>query len=132
VDFFSIGTNDLVQYTLAVDRVNERVTDLYQPAHPAILRLLMNVIEAGHRHNIEVSMCGEMSGDVMYTIALIGMGLRDLSISPAVIPEVKKVIRSVSLKDAAEVVDRIFAFSESKQTEIYLRERARKILPQLF
>ncbi len=132
VDFFSIGTNDLVQYTLAVDRVNEKVADLYQPAHPAIFRLLHQVIEAGARHGVEVSMCGEMSGEVVYTIPLIGLGLRTFSISPPTIPEVKKVIRSVKLQDAAAEVERIFTFSEATQTERYLREKAKRIIPQLF
>jgi phosphotransferase system enzyme I (PtsI) len=132
VAFFSIGTNDLVQYTLAVDRVNERVADLYQPSHPAILRLILSVIEAGWRHGIEVSMCGEMSGEVVYTIPLIGLGLRTFSISPGTIPEVKKVTRSISVREAEEVVDRIFTFSDARQTDSYLRERAKRIIPQLF
>jgi phosphotransferase system enzyme I (PtsI) len=132
VQFFSIGTNDLVQYTLAVDRVNEKVADLYQPAHPAILRLLTQVIEAGIRHGIEVSMCGEMSGEVVYTIPLIGIGLRTFSISPGPIPEVKKVIRSTTLREAVEVAEKIFAFRDAKQTDNYLREKAKRIIPQLF
>ncbi len=132
VDFFSIGTNDLVQYTLAVDRVNERVADLYQPAHPAILRLILQVIEAGRRHGIDVSMCGEMSGEVVYTIPLLGLGLKTFSISPGTIPEVKKVIRSITQKEAVQVVERIFTFSEAKQTDNYLREKAKRIIPQLF
>ncbi|GIW72885.1 MAG: phosphoenolpyruvate-protein phosphotransferase [Planctomycetota bacterium] len=132
VAFFSIGTNDLVQYTLAVDRVNERVAELYQPAHPAILRLLLTVIEAGWRHGIEVSMCGEMSGEAIYTIPLIGLGLRTFSISPGTIPEVKKVTRSITLREAEEVVDRIFTFSDARQTDNYLREKARRIIPELF
>lgn len=132
VAFFSIGTNDLVQYTLAVDRVNEKVADLYQPAHPAILRLLSTIIEAGHNHGIEVAMCGEMSGEVVYTIPLIGMGLRTFSISPSTIPEVKKVIRSTTLREATEVAEKIFGFRDAKQTENYLREKARRVIPQLF
>ncbi len=132
VAFFSIGTNDLVQYTLAVDRVNERVADLYQPAHPAILRLLTQVIEAGVRHGIEVSMCGEMSGDVVYTIPLIGLGLRTFSISPGPIPEVKKVIRSITLRDAVAEAEKIFGFRDARQIDNYLREKAKRIIPQLF
>lgn len=132
VAFFSIGTNDLVQYTLAVDRVNEKVADLYQPAHPAILRLLTQVIEAGHRAGIEVSMCGEMSGEVVYTIPLIGLGLRTFSLSPGPIPEVKKVIRSTTLREAVEVAEKIFGFRDAKQTDNYLREKAKRIIPQLF
>jgi phosphotransferase system enzyme I (PtsI) len=132
VSFFSIGTNDLVQYTLAVDRVNERVADLYQPAHPAILRLLHQVIEAGARQGVEVSMCGEMSGEVVYTIPLIGLGLRNFSISPGSIPEVKKVVRSTTLRESVEEAEKIFTFRDAKQTDNYLREKARRIIPQLF
>jgi phosphotransferase system enzyme I (PtsI) len=132
VAFFSIGTNDLVQYTLAVDRVNEKVADLYQPAHPAILRLITEVIEAGTRAGIEVSMCGEMSGDVVYTIPLIGLGLRTFSISPKPIPEVKKVIRSITLREAVAEAEKIFGFRDAKQTDNYLREKAKRIIPQLF
>ena len=132
VSFFSIGTNDLVQYTLAVDRVNEKVADLYQPAHPAVLRLLLSVIEAGVKHGIDVSMCGEMSGEVIYTIPLIGLGLRNFSISPGSIPEVKKVVRSTTLRQASEEADKIFDFRDAKQTDNYLREKARRIIPQLF
>ena len=132
VAFFSIGTNDLVQYTLAVDRVNERVANLYQPSHPAILRLILNVVQAGQHHGIDVSMCGEMSGEVAYTIPLLGLGLRTLSISAGTIPEVKKVTRSITLEDAAEVVDHIFTFSDAQQTDGYLRDKARRIIPELF
>lgn len=132
VAFLSIGTNDLVQYTLAVDRMNERVADLYQPVHPAVLRLIEGVIEAGHRHGVEVSMCGEMSGEVSYTIPLVGMGLRTLSISPGSIPEVKKMIRAINVRESTKVVEQIFEFNQASDTEAFLRERAQRIIPQLF
>jgi phosphotransferase system enzyme I (PtsI) len=132
VAFLSIGTNDLVQYTLAVDRMNERVADLYQPAHPAVLRLIRNVIEAGRRHGVEVSMCGEMSGEVAYTLLLVGMGLRTFSISPGSIPEVKKVTRAIAMRESMGVVERIFSFAEATETEAFLRERAQRIIPELF
>jgi phosphotransferase system enzyme I (PtsI) len=130
--FLSIGTNDLIQYALAVDRMNERVAHLYQPAHPAVLRLLRLVIEAGHKAGVEVSMCGEMSGEALYTIPLLGLGLRTFSISPGSIPEVKKVMRSVTLRESAEVFEKITDFEDATRTDAFLRERAERIIPELF
>ena len=90
------------------------------------------VLEAGYRNGVEVSMCGEMSGDVAYTIPLVGLGLRTFSISPGTIPEVKKLTRAIALRDSAKVVERIFAFAEASETEAYLRELASRIMPELF
>jgi phosphoenolpyruvate-protein phosphotransferase (PTS system enzyme I) len=132
VDFFSIGTNDLVQYTLAVDRVNERVASYYQPAHPAIFRLLLRVAEVGRRFNKSVSLCGEISGKPIYTFVLLGLGLRELSMAPARVPNIKKTIRSLRMKDACAVAREIFKFDESREAEIYLEEKARAILPEFF
>ncbi len=130
--FFSVGTNDLVQYALAVDRVNENVADLYQPAHPAIFRLLLRIIEAARRYKIPVSICGELSGEVDYTLPLVGLGLRDLSMSPAAIPKIKKLIRSISVKDAARVVDTVLTFQDSEPVKNFLRARAQEIVPEMF
>ncbi|MBI1929476.1 phosphoenolpyruvate--protein phosphotransferase, partial [Candidatus Poribacteria bacterium] len=104
VDFFSIGTNDLIQYALAVDRRNEETRSLYQPFHPAVLRLIQNVVRVADSIGTPVSVCGEMAGDAVFSLLLIGMGLTKLSMSPAVIPEIKKVICSTSLKEAQALV----------------------------
>ncbi|HUS58374.1 MAG TPA: phosphoenolpyruvate--protein phosphotransferase [Planctomycetota bacterium] len=128
VDFFSIGTNDLVQYCMAVDRANEQVAKLYQPAHPAVLRLIKNTIDVGNRYQdatrrgINVGMCGEMSGDIIYTILLLGLGLKEFSVSSAVIPEIKNMIRSVDMKTARSIADEALKFADAEQTQQYLKE----------
>jgi phosphotransferase system enzyme I (PtsI) len=99
VKFFSIGTNDLIQYTIAVDRLNERVAYLYQPFHPAILRLVKLVLENARAQNVRVEMCGEMAGDPRAFVILIGLGLEHFSMSSARIPEIKRVARSLRLSD---------------------------------
>ncbi|MCL2389773.1 MAG: phosphoenolpyruvate--protein phosphotransferase [Elusimicrobia bacterium] len=107
VDFLSIGTNDLIQYTLAVDRVNEQVADLYNPAHPAIVKLLKNIIDAGHKYNKPVSMCGEMAGDTDYTLFLLGLGLDEFSVSAGQILKVKQIIRNADYAQAKKIADEI-------------------------
>lgn len=130
--FFSVGTNDLVQYALAVDRVNAKVADLYQPTHPAIFRLLLRVIEAGRRYKIPVSICGELSGEVDFTLPLVGLGIRDLSMAPGSISKIKKLIRSISAKDASRVVDTVLTFQDGDTAKSYLRARAVEIFPEMF
>jgi len=132
VDFFSIGTNDLIQYTLAVDRSNEKVAHLYSPAHPAILRLLKMIIKAAEENNIKIGICGEMGGEIEYTILLLGLGLREFSVAPAmIIPEVKKIIRSVTYERAKEVAETVCSYNDPAVTIKYLRNIAREILPEL-
>lgn len=105
VSFFSIGTNDLVQYTLAVDRGNERVAYLYDPYHPAVLRLIKSVVDAGHRHDIPVTVCGEMAGDPHSCVLLMGMGVDGFSAGPRMVPEIKQAIRSVTMEEAKAVAE---------------------------
>jgi phosphotransferase system enzyme I (PtsI) len=93
LDFLSIGTNDLIQYTLAIDRVDDAVNYLYDPLHPSVLRLIKMTIDAGRKADIPVAMCGEMAGDIRFTRLLLGLGLRNFSMDPAVLLEVKKIVR---------------------------------------
>ncbi|HEY1556442.1 MAG TPA: phosphoenolpyruvate--protein phosphotransferase [Kofleriaceae bacterium] len=106
-DFFSIGTNDLIQYTMAVDRVNEYVSYLYEPLHPSLVRLIGEVARAAHAANIPVTVCGEMAGEPMIAPVLVGLGIRELSMSAVSIPEVKQTIRQMSATDAEALVGRI-------------------------
>ena len=131
VDFFSIGTNDLIQYALAIDRVNEKVAYLYEPTHPAIVRLLRQVIDAGHQHKIWVGLCGEMAGDPVTALLAVGLGIDELSTSPVIIPEIKKAIRSVTLKQLREIVDEISTYRDGKQIYRRMRRLIRKSAPEL-
>ncbi|MCG8409113.1 MAG: phosphoenolpyruvate--protein phosphotransferase [Phycisphaerales bacterium] len=126
-DFMSIGTNDLIQYTLAVDRTNERVAQLYTPADPSILRLLRGVMRDGRRYGTSVSLCGEMAGDPLFTILLTGMGLRTFSMSAGNIPRVKKIIRSITVADAEKVMRRVISFETEREVLNYLRDETRKV-----
>jgi phosphotransferase system enzyme I (PtsI) len=130
VDFFSIGTNDLIQYTLAADRTNEHVAFLYNAGDPSVLRLIDQVIRAAEKHGTEVCVCGEMSGDPIYTILLIGLGLRQLSMTPQNIPEIKKIIRSITIEEAKTVAQEAMRFSTARDVNSYLREQTRRILPE--
>jgi phosphotransferase system enzyme I (PtsI) len=132
VDFFSIGTNDLIQYTLAVDRGNEKVASLFTAANPAVLRLIKEVIRAGQRHDVPVTMCGEMAGDPLFTELLLGMGLRTFSCTPPAIPEIKKIIRSVTMEQALEVARRVLSFDSEKEIMNYLRMETHKLLPEAY
>jgi phosphotransferase system enzyme I (PtsI) len=131
VSFFSIGTNDLVQYTLAADRTNETVASLYNPGDPAVLKLLEIVIRAAKTHSIDVSVCGEMSGEPIYTLLLLGMGLRQLSVSPHNIPEIKKIVRSINLEEATAVAQEALQLETARDVNNYLREQTRRILPEV-
>ncbi|MCH8805920.1 MAG: phosphoenolpyruvate--protein phosphotransferase [Planctomycetes bacterium] len=132
VDFFSIGTNDLVQYTLAVDRTNERVADLYNPAHPAVLRLIREVSRAARRRDVPVSCCGESAAEPGMAVLLIGMGLRTLSVTASAIPGLKRLIRSVSTSQCERIVKKAMTFDSDTQVTTYLRDQLQKIIPDPF
>jgi len=131
-DFFSIGTNDLIQYTLAVDRNNETVAHLFSPGNPAVLRLIKETIDAAHARQIPCSMCGEMAGDVLYTMLLIGLGMRELSMGPKVIPEVKRIIRAVSSTVAREVAEEALRLGSAPEISAFLEQKTRELLPDVF
>ena len=128
-DFFSIGTNDLTQYVLAVDRGNELVANLYSPANPAVLTLINFTVQAALQAKISVSMCGEMAGDPIFTSLLLGMGLTDISISPPSIPEIKKIIRNVRYEKCKEVAQKVFAMTDVKDILDFLKGRLGEDLP---
>ena len=122
VDFLSIGTNDLIQYTMAVDRVNADVAHLYTPMHPAILRLLKMIIDSAHNTGKKVGMCGEIAGDPLYTIVLLGLGLDEFSMSAVQIPKVKKIIRNVTKQKAIELVDSLLKCSTVKEIDTVMKK----------
>ncbi len=130
VDFFSIGTNDLIQYSMAVDRNNEHVAHLYQPLHPAILRMLRLIIDSARAAGIEVSLCGEMAADVRYAPLLIGMGMRRLSMSPRILPEIKKTIRGLSAARLAALADECLAFGTAGEVQQHLETSLEAIAVQ--
>jgi phosphotransferase system enzyme I (PtsI) len=122
-DFFSIGTNDLIQYTMAVDRGNEKVAYLHEPYHPAVLRLIEKTIENGKAAGISVGMCGEMAADPASAVVLLGLGLSEFSMSSAAVPAVKRAIRSTSLAEAKAVAKAVMALSSSAEVAAYLKSR---------
>ncbi|HWG41359.1 MAG TPA: phosphoenolpyruvate--protein phosphotransferase [Gemmataceae bacterium] len=131
VDFFSVGTNDLIQYTLAADRNNETVSSLYSPGDPAVLRLIERVVQAAAKYNIAVNVCGEMSGDSLYTMLLLGLGIRQLSVTPHSIPEIKRIIRAVSVEESVTVAQEAMRLETARDVNNYLREQTRRILPEV-
>ncbi len=132
VKFFSIGTNDLIQYSLAVDRMNEKIAHLYEPTHPAIVRLIKATVEAAHRRKIWISVCGEMASDPILTPLLVGLGVDELSASPSLVPPLKFIIRRLKLTEARALAD--FALTCESASEILARcqDLARQIAPGLF
>ncbi len=131
VDFFSIGTNDLIQYTLAVDRGNEHIASLYSAAHPAVIRLIREVIQEAKRTQKAVSLCGEMACEPEYIMLLLGLGLTRLSVTPPAIPEVKKMIRSVNIKQCHRIARRVASFDSDREVFNFIRDEARKAAPEV-
>ncbi|MEM9021370.1 MAG: phosphoenolpyruvate--protein phosphotransferase [Planctomycetota bacterium] len=129
VDFFSIGTNDLIQYTVAVDRSNERIANLYSGAHPSVLALIKEVVRAGNRAKIGVSICGEMGAEPEFVMLLLGMGLRTFSITPPAIPEVKRLVRSVGIERCKRVARKAQSFDHDREVLNYLRDEMNKVMP---
>ncbi len=132
VDFLSIGTNDLIQYSLAIDRVNEHVSYLYEPLHPAILRSIKGVVNVAHKAGIEVGICGEMAADPLYTLIFLGMELDELSMNAIAIPRVKKVLRRATIAEGERLLKEILQFSTAKETEQYIRKEMAKLFPEDF
>src|SRR5204863_9592078 len=130
--FFSIGTNDLIQYSLAVDRMNEKIAHLYEPTHPAIVRLLKATIDAAHRHKVWVSVCGEMASDPVLAPLLLGLGVDELSASPPLVPPLKFLIRRLNMSQTKDLAQ--FALDCESASEIlaHCQEFAHQIAPALF
>jgi phosphotransferase system enzyme I (PtsI) len=132
VDFFSIGTNDLIQYALAIDRVNERVAYLYEPLHPAVLRLVSQVVKTGHDAGIKVAMCGEMAGEPSYAMILLGLELDELSMTPSAIPRIKKIIRGSYREESKQLLDKVMTFSLAAEIREYVERYMRERFPEEF
>jgi phosphotransferase system enzyme I (PtsI) len=132
VDFLSIGTNDLIQYTLAVDRSNREVSGLYNPADPAVLKLIEMALKAANRKGVPVNMCGQMSGGVTYTMLLLGLGLRRFSVTPIAVPEIKHVCRRVAIADCEAVAKRAMGMENARDITAFLRGELKKRAPDVF
>jgi phosphotransferase system enzyme I (PtsI) len=132
VDFFSIGTNDLIQYALAIDRINERVTYLYEPLHPAVLRLIKRVIDVGHDAGVRVAMCGEMAGEPAYIMILLGLEIDELSMNPLAIPRVKKVIQESTLQESKALLEKVMTFSSAAVIREFVYNYMRERFPEEF
>lgn len=132
VDFFSIGTNDLIQYSLAIDRVNEYVSYLYEPLHPSVLRMIKKTVENAHAHHIEVSICGEMAGEPLYVPILLGLELDELSMNAYAIPRVKKIIRGIGHSYCKELVQEVLTKDSAKESEALVRKEMSRLFPEDF
>ena len=132
VDFFSIGTNDLIQYSLAIDRANERLTYMYEPLHPAVLRLIKNVVEVAHKANVRVDMCGEMAGDPLCVLILLGMELDELSMNSLAIPRIKKIIRESTFEESKLMLKKALSFNTASEVRAYVNDYMVRRFPDEF
>jgi len=131
VDFFSIGTNDLIQYALAIDRGNEHVAYMYQPFHPAILRLIHQVVEVGRKADISVALCGEMAGDPLCAPILLGLGIDELSLNATRIPIIKKIIRTLSFQESKKDLEKIFHLETATQVRDFIKKKMQPLIGEL-
>ena len=132
VDFFSIGTNDLIQYSLAIDRVNEHVSYLYEPLHPAVLRIIRWVVQAGEQQGIPVAICGEMAYEPAYVMILMGLGLQEFSMNPSSIPKVKKMLRMSRFEETRDLAEEAFRCSTAAEIETYVRGWMAERFPDIY
>jgi phosphotransferase system enzyme I (PtsI) len=131
VDFFSIGTNDLIQYALAIDRINEHVAYMYQPFHPAILRMIQQVVMSARHAGIKTALCGEMAGDPLCVFILVGLGLDELSMNAQSIPIIKKIIRSISVQEARADLEHIMQLETAKEVRKFIVKRMKPLISEL-
>jgi len=131
LDFFSIGTNDLIQYTLAVDRGNDRVSFLYKMLHPSVLKLIQMTINAGHKNNIWVGICGEMAADPIAVPLLVGLGLDEISVSPIALPKIKEVIRGLDSEQCKHIAENVLSFAQESDVERYLHQFMQQHFPEM-
>jgi phosphotransferase system enzyme I (PtsI) len=129
VDFFSIGTNDLIQYTLAVDRSNKDVAGMYTSAEPAVLRSIQSAIRIANQYGTPISCCGQMCGNPLYTMLLLGLGLRSFSATPMAVPEVKRVCRSVTIEQCNQLAERVMELESARDVKNLLRDELSRVLP---
>ena len=132
MDFFSIGTNDLIQYTLAIDRVNEYVSYLYEPMHPAVLKMIKQTVENAHAHKIEVALCGEMAGEALYVPVLMALELDEISMNAYSIPKAKKIIRGLDHSYCKELLDEILKRDSGREGNLLLRKEMARLFPNDF
>jgi phosphotransferase system enzyme I (PtsI) len=132
VDFFSIGTNDLIQYLLAVDRNNDHLAYLYDPIHPAIIRIMKHVVDKAHEAGVKAGICGEMASDPQFLLLMLGLGLDELSMNPVSVPLIKQMVRSLKYSDCREILEHCLSLSTAQEINEYLLEKTNQFFPSGF